>query len=361
MIVSVSTDGHYAVSSHLNGEIILWDITRKTHQLIANNANIYSAYFIKNSDEFMWQDQNNQVHIQNVQGSVVLNFQNPFPVYGQVMSPDHQHYFAANQRWDLYSGYGAQQKQIKSAYDVNGFLGSGKLFNLILSNNNQLLLTSGDSINCYDEVPLSVGINTKQAARLGYDVGFINASLLEGVVLWNVATGKPLYKLPGNEVKTIATFSPDDQYVVSGDENEFLMIWRPQNGKRFLNVSDTLLDLPTDIDESILRNHINSILALKFIDADHYLRFTNRSFNYAILYSIHNSNPLKFVALGNYPVPAVNDFSRDEAIDTAPAAHILVMGLATGSGIIVYRYDPGACNLTKIWAADGPRSKRVAD
>lgn len=49
MMVSISSDGQYAVSSHLNGEIMLWDITRHTKKLIDTHANIYSAYFIKQS------------------------------------------------------------------------------------------------------------------------------------------------------------------------------------------------------------------------------------------------------------------------------------------------------------------------
>lgn len=357
MIISISSDGQYAVSSHLNGEIMLWDLSRRTKELIATHANIYSAYFIKQSHWFMWQDQHNIVHVVDVSGKSILQFQNNFAVYGQVMTADLKQYFASDQDWNLYKGFGNHQKLIKSAYDVNGFLSSGKLLNLTLSNDNRLLLTSGDAEHSYDDVPLSIGLNAKDAARYGYDIGPINASLLEGTVLWNARSGKPIFKLPGNEVKTFATISPDNKYIISGDENEFLLVWNAHSGRKYYTVSNAMLDIPDDINDPLLKNHINAILSLKFIDNHNdYLRFTNRSFNYAVLYNVTNPNPIKFISLGNNTWPAVNDFSRDEAIDTAPDAHILVMGKADGSGIIVYRYDPHIQTLQKIWEAKGPNS-----
>lgn len=350
MIVSVSSDGKYVVSSHLNGEIILWNISNHTQKLIATHANIYSAYFIKNSDWFMWQDQHNKVHIQDINGNSILQFQNPFPVYGQVMSYDLKNYFASDESWNLYKGFGQNQKLIKSAYGINGFLSSGKLLNLSLSNDNKYLLTSGDAERAYDVVPLQIGIDANSAVYHGFDVGPINVSLLDGVVLWNAHSGKPIYKLYGNEVKTFATMSLDSKYIVSGDENEFLLIWYALTGKKYYTALNRAIKIPSDINDALLKNHVNSILSLKFIDNQlDYLRFNFRSFNYAVLYHINNPYPLKFISLGNNIWPAVNDLSRDEAIDTAPDANILVMGQADSSGIIGYRYFPSTKTLQKIW------------
>lgn len=362
MIVSVSSDGQYAVSSHLNGEIMLWNLTRHSKKLIATHADIYSAYFIKQSHLFMWQDQHNVVHVQDVKGKVVLQFSNNFPVYGQVISADLKQYFASDESWNLYQGSAKNQKLIKSAYDSNGFLSSGKLLNMTLSNNNQLLLTSGDAEHAYDDVPLSAGVSAKDAAKLKYDVGPINASLLEGVVLWNAHSGQPLFKFPGNEVKTYATISPDNKYIVSGDENEFLLVWNAHTGKKYFTVSDDMPDIPDDIDNPLLKNHVNAIQTIKFIDNNNdYLRFTYLSFNYAVLYHVSNPNLLKFISLGNNTWPVVNDYERDEAIDTAPDAGILVMGVADTSGIIVYRYNSKAQSLQKIWETDGPAAMRVSN
>jgi hypothetical protein len=46
-LVSISSDGHYAVSSNLANQVILWDLQKHTHKIIANHTNSYSAYYIK--------------------------------------------------------------------------------------------------------------------------------------------------------------------------------------------------------------------------------------------------------------------------------------------------------------------------
>jgi hypothetical protein len=55
-LLSLSSDGHYAVSTNLANQIILWDLVAHTQKVISNHANSYSAYFIKNSPYFMWQE-----------------------------------------------------------------------------------------------------------------------------------------------------------------------------------------------------------------------------------------------------------------------------------------------------------------
>ena len=92
-------------------------------------------------------------------------------------------------------------------------------------------------------------------------------------------------------------------------------------------------------------------MAIKFIDSDqHYLRFISYQ-HYAILYSIDSPLPLKYLDLGTKPFPATRDYSRNTAIDTAPAAGILVTGQAAGPGINVYKYDKAAQTLKRIWVA----------
>lgn len=359
MIVSVSSDGKYAVSSHLNGEIMLWNIARKTQQKIADKANCYSAYFIKNSPYFMWQDLNNTVHVQDINDKTLLTFHNKFPVYGHVMTSDLKHYFASDQSWNLYMNYGVKQKLIKSSYGINGFLASGKLLNLSLSQADRYLISSGDAERTYDSIPLKAGVSAKQAAHNGFFVGILNTSLLEGIVLWNANTGEPIMKFSGNEVKTFAVFSPNNQYVVTGDENQLSTIWL-LNGKKHLEVNPDIPDWPENINIPLLKNHINAIYSLRFIDGTHYLRFIHQLFNYVVLYDVNHQQPLKLIFLGNKFSPAVNDFSRDEAIDSAPFAHIVVTGLAAGSGIIVYQYDPAKQLMRRIWVVDGPAPKRVA-
>jgi len=94
-----------------------------------------------------------------------------------------------------------------------------------------------------------------------------------------------------------------------------------------------------------------AVLSLKFIDLDnHYLRITTNQ-HYAILYAIDNPLPLKYLDLGKKPFPATREYARNTAIDSAPAAGILVTGQANGPGINVYKYDKATQTLKRIWVA----------
>jgi hypothetical protein len=56
--------------------------------------------------------------------------------------------------------------------------------------------------------------------------------------------------------------------------------------------------------------------------------------------------------LGRNPLPAVRDYVRNAAMDTAPEAGILVMGQQYGDGILVYRYDSEKQKLERVWVAE---------
>ena len=92
--LSVSTDGRYVISAHATedadrhkpiGQLVLWDIEKKEKTILARNANAFSAFFIPDSHEFMWQDNKNIVHIQNVEGKEIENFPH-FQVKTHIMS-----------------------------------------------------------------------------------------------------------------------------------------------------------------------------------------------------------------------------------------------------------------------------------
>ncbi|VEH67428.1 Uncharacterised protein [Rodentibacter pneumotropicus] len=103
--LGVSSDGRYVISAHRGGKLFLWDIQKKEKKLLAKNAFSYSAYFIPDSHEFMWQDGNNVVHIQNVEGKEVLQFPH-FKTEGQIMSADKSFYLSADEWGKFYKGYG---------------------------------------------------------------------------------------------------------------------------------------------------------------------------------------------------------------------------------------------------------------
>lgn len=364
MVLSVSSDGKYVVSSDLKKRIILWNIPDKTFKVISKNGNIYSAYFIKNTDDFMWQNLDDFVHVQNVNGAELLSFHN-FPVYGQVMTPDLQHYFASDVDWALYSGYGKQQKTIKlAAGRGSNFFGCQKLMNLTLSSNNQYLLSSG----CGD-----VDYKNKNGVVVSHSEVMKHDDTFDSVMLWNVKTGDPIFRFPGNAAKTFATISAASKYVVSGDEDEWGYVWDIKTGKRLVHLWHIVGGNPIkfdkygvayDFDTTGLINppkevlaldqadsSVSDIYSLKFIDNDHYLRFDSY-LNWAILYNVLDPRPVKYIPLGDSPEPSLDDYSRDQAIDTAPAAHILVVAKRNSSGLIVYQYDPATQTLNKIWTPD---------
>ena len=382
MVVSVSSDGNYAVTSNLNKQFVLWDIKNKTSKIIDINTNIYSAYFIKNTHDFMWQDLKDIVHIQNINGKELLSFHG-FPSYGEVMTSDLKYYIASDKDWNLYVKNRNKLKLIKPAFQGVGFFGEGKLLNLTLSNNNKYLLTSGSGGDS-DKLPISAGASANQAKAKGYQASIRNFSLFEGIVTWDISTGQPLMKFPGTVFKAFATLSPDGKYIVSGDENDNGFVWYTRIGKLKFDLDSMkfghpvdpkkpmgkwdkkgLIPVPKDFHDQ-MNMYLERVLAMKFIDNTHYLRFTT-GIPYVIVYSVDSSRPLKYIKIAG-PIktadltkeryPAVAEYVRDQAIDTAPKAHILVMGQQKGNGIIVFKYDPKTMTLKKIWVGNfcGPRS-----
>ena len=131
MVVSVSSDGMHAVSSHQSKHLVLWDLANHEKKAISNNANIYSAYFIHDSDNFLWQDLNDQVYVQTISGEVVKQFKH-FPTYGHVMDSSLEHYVASDDDWNLFHGYGEDMQPMKKDGRSPSFLGSGKLIHLTI-------------------------------------------------------------------------------------------------------------------------------------------------------------------------------------------------------------------------------------
>ena len=240
-------------------------------------------------------------------------------------------------------------------------MGVGKLLNLTLSNDNKILLTAGDCIcwgsdGCVGGSVKKLDANTK--------------GRLSDLILWDAISGKPIYKFLGNQVKTYATLNPDGKYVVAGDEGGGAFIWDVTTGKQALKLYDIffgkyiktgpkaenyrmdktgMIEKPDDF-------RGGNIIALKFIDLQgDYLRFTEPYADgapYAVLFNVNDPKPLKYLPLGRYPKPSVDDYSRNASIDTAPVANILVMGKANSGGILVYKFDPKKRTLTKIWNGD---------
>ena len=355
--VSVSSDGHYAVTTDLKNYAILWNLQSHSKKIVARNANLYSAYFIKNSHYFAWQNNDtNTVYIANIHGDIVKQLRLPFASYGQVITSDLKTYVASDIDWNIYEVKNFKQPKISLLRkDKAGFYSAGVLSSLTLLDNNVDLLTSGLGTH-FDEDPLYIG--PKQLER-NYRNSY--TSLVEGNVLWNLATEQPVRKFPGNRVKTYATLSPDGKYVVGGDENQRFYVWSVNAEKPLYRLDDIWFgaDPPrgpdgTPIDPVLKCNpaipppndfdafnptNVDGLLSVKFIDMDgHYFCFILYA-PYAVLYKIGSPKPLKFLSLGHRPFPSIHEYSLNHSLDTSPSAHILVTGKAYSAGIMVYRFE----------------------
>jgi WD40 repeat protein len=464
MMISMSSDGRYLLEGLLNRELVLWDLSKHKARIISKNANVYSAYFIKNTPYFMWQalgfpyghvylregvpsvnqlkqvareqavifsvvgrdyflyfpsreqplgyskkqlkaseqyplinqrlalwisDADRQdamlvpiensdialsllhaaqvlgfnthslVHVQDVKGKTILSFLN-FPVYGQVMSSDLKTYFAVDANWNVFKGYGKSQQPIMLAQD--DFLAFGKLLTLNLSHNHKSLLSSGVG-SLTEERPKGFAV-LDHAVVLPYGL----RSLALGVTLWDVKTGKLKQRLHGNKAKTVAVFSPDGRYIVSGDENGHAFIWQTNSLQRrqLEDVYSCDNDLKAEADlcyQQQAKDHITPpsvffnkdvqdperVVAIRFIDHDHFLRFTE-GVPYALLYSVHSTVIKKYFPLGSVPLPQIFGVSCQRGFASAPRVHMLALTTAKNNGdIIEYHYDPKTFRLKKLW------------
>jgi WD40 repeat protein len=336
MITSLSSDGHYAITTDDKDYAILWNLQKHTKKIISRNADAYSAYWIKGTPYYMWQNWKTKViHVTDVvTGQDVRQMHPNFIVFSQAMSANLKYNVASDKGWNIWVGEGHLLKLLARGYDDSpGFY--NKLINFTFFENNKVL-TSG--FGDYDATDLKNSV---------------------GIDLWNLQTRKSIRRFLGNQVETFATISPDGKYVVAGDIATNQLVWNIKTGKQVVTifVARPLLRITKAGSAITDQNTIPApkdfydrlkIFSIKFIDANHYLVFTVQS-HYAILYQTLNPKPLKYLDLGNNPVPATYDLERDQSMDTSPSAHILVMAKNEQPGIMVYHYDPKTQTLKKIW------------
>ena len=353
MSMGVSESGRYVVSAHRDNKLILWDLNEKRWDTLADNANLYSAYFIPHRDAFLWQDTDNTVTAQTVDGKVLRQFQH-FPTYSHVISSDFENYLSADEHWNIFSSYGDNKRPVLSDGVVPSFIGAGKLLNLSVDRNNTFFLTAGfddDHSAISEHSPLN---SSQRFSKYG------------GVTLWSVDTKKPVAKLRGNSSKTHATISPNGLWVVSADESGNSFAWNtgnPEDRQRLagyhggLYLDDTLFKKgdPRNRDKSGLINAppgLNTFtIAVAFIhNSDYYLRFGNNS-HMAALYKTGSPWPVKYFDLGESPklVTYGSQYDRNTAIATSPEAGVLAMGHQSTGGISVYQFDPDELTLERVW------------
>ncbi|WP_373840521.1 WD40 repeat domain-containing protein [Glaesserella sp.] len=367
--LSVSSDGRYVISAHAGrdadihkpiGKLVLWDIEKKEKKVLAKNANAFSAAFVPDGHEFMWQDDKNVVHIQNVDGKEVNSFPH-FQVKTHIISADKTFYLSSNMEnyGALYEGYG---KNLKPVYTDGGFP-----LPLTLSTNGDYFLSA--SATCVGEndpvaeTNLTANpINPNESKKSSYD----------GVTLWDKHTLKPVARLYGNCGKTTGLISPDGNWVVTGGENFRNFMWETHNltnRQRLANFrqgiyreetetydKSKLLPIPDKFKDKQMG--LNHVVAIAFLSEKDFVLLDKRGNKngtgneLARLYTVGDPWIKAYVEIGNNPSISTNYYQRNLSVSSAPKAHILVTGQATGGGINVYKYHPDKMELEKIWVAD---------
>jgi len=373
--LGVSSDGKYVVTTHEDGALVLWNVEDKKREVLSNEANIYSAYFIEGGNAFLWQDQDDVVYVQRVDGEVIEEFEH-FPTYGHVMDSTFSDYLASDIDWNIFHGYGESMRPVMQDGISPSFKGSGKILKLTLSEQGRKFVSAGS-----DNRGGAPSVDMEEVPPVSPDHRFSSYS---GLTLWDLDTLSPIALLPGNSYKLDATISPDGQWVVSGDENTIGLSWNtelPEERYRMASYDHGLFreNLPEGLQEDEywdeselidvpkndkLDDHgVNrplatpTTIAIAFINgSEEFLRIgysqyrsDGSSQTYAALFEAGNPWPQAYLDLGTDPFPSVNNYFRNLSIDSAPDANLLVTGHAFDGGITVYRYDPEERTLAKEW------------
>ncbi|MDG2940514.1 WD40 repeat domain-containing protein, partial [Bisgaard Taxon 10/6] len=103
---------------------------------------------------------------------------------------------------------------------------------------------------------------------------------------------------------------------------------------------------------------LNHTVAIAFVTEKDFILLGKSSDNngfgdqLARLFTVGDPWIKAYVEIGNDPSISTNYYQRNLSVSSAPKAHILVTGQATGGGINVYKYHPDKMELEKIWVAD---------
>ncbi|THA10885.1 WD40 repeat domain-containing protein [Rodentibacter pneumotropicus] len=352
--LSISSDGRYVVSAHYEKKLVLWDIEKRTKTVLADRVNTNSPYFIPNSHDFMWQDKNNVVHIQNVEGQEIAHFKH-YKVERHLMSEDRTLYISADQTGEIYKGYGDDMTPIYTDTPT------WRHYNFDLSDKYFLTASSGRGEREDGSVvkmnPVADPIQPSVYKRSSYN----------GVVLWDRNTLKPAAELFGFGGRSDALFSPDGKWVIGGGENKQDYMWSVDNLNYRLPLAsingfyneetktrETGGNRP--IPEGVLLATPHTV-AYAFVTDTEFIQLTQTGMkdgtgnDYMNLYTVGDPWIKAYVNIGFYPAISTNAFEKSNSVDSAPKAHILVTGQAVHGGINVYRYDPDKMELEKIWVA----------
>lgn len=345
IVTSVSTDGKFVITTHHNNRAYLWDLEKHRYHLITSKpVNINSAYFIKNSYNYIYQlEKTNEVIIKDINGITIKKFNPGFKTYGQALTTNQNYYFSADKQLNLYrldlsnnlleQLTGLQSNAQHSEENANGMLAS-----LTISPDENRLFSSDGS-------------------RL------LVTDILSGLT-------KVIDK---SNDQTISAISPDGSYVLSANFGRMLIkqVNNFNESIPFFIRTDSIIEYTKAHNRN---NFIQGLISIKFID-DHNFIVLYQGLPTPLrqlgLYNIENMekspqylteyylNPKKYLPLtGSFSAfdiastryPETKSAKNNQSIDTSPSAHILVMGQENEGGIMVYKYNPMTQELKLDWA-----------
>ena len=348
--LGVSSDGQYIITAHGRDELVLWDVAKKEKKLLAKNANPYSAYFIPDSHEFMWQDTNNVVHIQDVNGQEIKQFSH-FETEGHIITADKSFYLSADTWGKLYKGYGDNLVPIYTDEPI----APSQPYTLSIHGN--YILSTYNTITGRNDPPAETNLT---ANPVNPDIH--KKSSYAGVTLWDKTTLKPIARLWGNSGRTTGRISPDGKWVVAGSDNRGKFMWEIKNPTNRIGLSDIegkynvslggfdtskLIPIPDKFGDKQIT--LTNTSAVAFVSEEDFILFPQNNKNeLALLFTVGDPWIKAYVEIGRHPPISTGNLS----IASSPKAHILVTGQGGKGGINVYRYHPATKELEKIWVAD---------
>ena len=348
--LGVSSDGQYIITAHGRDELVLWDVAKKEKKLLAKNANPYSAYFIPDSHEFMWQDTNNVVHIQDVNGQEIKQFSH-FETEGHIITADKSFYLSADTWGKLYKGYGDNLVPIYTDEPI----APSQPYTLSIHGN--YILSTYNTITGRNDPPAETNLT---ANPVNPDIH--KKSSYDGVTLWDKTTLKPIARLWGNSGRTTGRISPDGKWVVAGSDNRGKFMWEIKNPTNRIGLSDIegkynvslggfdtskLIPIPDKFGDKQIT--LTNTSAVAFVSEEDFILFPQNNKNeLALLFTVGDPWIKAYVEIGRNPPISTGNPS----IASSPKAHILVTGQGGKGGINVYRYHPATKELEKIWVAD---------
>ena len=371
MVTSLSSDGRFAITTNANRHAYLWNLKQHTQkQLKTYPVNIYSAYFIKDTQQFIIQnDKTNQVKVENTQGKTIKTFNPGFPSYGEVISKDLKHYYASDEHYNVFKFetqnnhkqklllHYCPQDHDETYYKgplistCSSFFSAKHLIGLSLNNQDTILTASGDST----------------------------------LYIWNLVDDKHYHYMKNNSA-TFNAVSPNGHYVATGDVQKGSILYNLKENqlvrKQWFETPHTSTLKPY-FKGPYNQNTIKEVTGLNFIDNQYYLvsfRGIDEPFHYLAMYKVNDvikkhftigkegtyfdTYPVRYLKLNTKIItvhkngkthkktiyPETQSFLRSQSFDIAPQANRVVMGQANGGGIMVYQYDPDKQKLKLIWA-----------